>query len=159
MSQQHARVFEEPVTPVLESSPRASIRPLPVRIAPGDGHPRMRLVVGGRKPVVELTSSLPENRLYEAYRALRARGVQVIHTAVRRSGDKIVQLLHLAEADGSDFTSRRLRETMATLRRDCGVLLMHPRRGAVQSWLEPQSAASRGSGGRPGGAAWQQFAT
>jgi len=110
----------------------------------------MRLVVGGRKPVVELTSSLLQNRLYEAYRALRARGVQVVHTAVRRSGDTIVQVLHLAEADGSDFTSRRLRETMATLRRDCGVLLMHPRRDAVQSWLEPQSV---------GGAAWQQFGT
>lgn len=100
--------------------------------------------------MVELTSSSTQNRLYETYRALRARGIQVVHTAVRRSGDSIVQLLHLAEADGSDFTSRRLRETMATLRRDCGVLLMHPPRGRVQSWLEPQLS---------GGETWQQFAT
>jgi len=119
----------------------------------GDSHrARMRLVNGGLKPVVELTTPIRQNRLYEAYRALRARGIQVIHTAVRRVGDTVVQLLHLAEADGREFTSRRLRETLTALSRDCGVMLMRPSRRAVQ-WLEPKLPTLKR------GPSWQSYAT
>jgi len=111
--------------------------------------PSMRLVTGGSKPVIELTTSVPQIRLYEAYRALRARGVQVVHTAVRRSGNSLVQRLHLAESDGTELTSRRLRETLTTLSRECGLMLMRPPRGAVK-WMEPTPA---------GGTTWQAFAT
>lgn len=115
----------------------------------GVDQPRMRLIAAGKKPVVEVTTPVPQIRLYEAYRALRGHGVQVVHTAVRRSGNTIVQLLHLAEADGTEFTSRRLRETLATLRRECGLILARPRRRAAE-WLDPQGA---------GGTTWQSYAT
>jgi hypothetical protein len=68
---------------------------------------------------------------------------------VRRAGNSIVQLLHLAESDGTELTSRRLQETLTTLGRECGLILMRPSRGSVQ-WMEPKP---------PGGTTWQSFAT
>jgi len=142
MSQRYARSLQTDA-----SAARASVQDSAPEDA--DSGPSMRLLSDGKKPVIELVTSFPQIRLYEAYRALRARGVQVVHTAVRRSGSSVVQLLHLAEADGTELTSRRLRETLATLSRECGLMLMRPPLGAVE-WMEPKPA---------GGTTWQSFAT
>lgn len=75
--------------------------------------------------MVELTSAMVENVLYEVYRTLRAIGVQIVHATVRRRGDQLVQRFALIETDGRALTDRRLRESLSAIRASFGLTTVH----------------------------------
>lgn len=89
----------------------------------------------GRGPVVELTSPANGNPLYDAYCALRRVGVQVVHAAVHRHGDRMVQRLALRETDGSELSRVRLLQSLATLKSACAVSrVSHETLANTRSW-------------------------
>lgn len=80
---------------------------------------------GGNNPVVEVTSPVTGNPLHTAFCALRTVGVQVVHAAVHRSGDRMVQRLALRETDGTELSRVRLLESLSTLRSVYSVSRVH----------------------------------
>lgn len=89
----------------------------------------------GRGPVVELTSPAKGNPLYDAYCALRRVGVQVVHAAVHRHGDRMVQRLALRETDGTELSQVRLMQSLATLKSACAVSrVRHGTLASTQGW-------------------------
>jgi len=69
--------------------------------------------------VVEMTSPIARNVLYRAFRALRAIGVQVLHTRLRMRGGDAVETLRLAEFGDASLDQRRIFEVLAVLNAVC----------------------------------------
>lgn len=69
--------------------------------------------------VVEMTSPIARNVLYRAYGALRAIGVQVLHTRLRMCGGDAVETLHLAEFGDARLDQSRVFEVLAVLKTVC----------------------------------------
>ena len=68
---------------------------------------------------MEMTSPIARNVLYRAYGALRAIGVQVLHTRLRMTGDDAVETLHLAEFGDASLNQSRVSEVLAVLNDVC----------------------------------------
>ena len=81
----------------------------------------VRLLEGapGRDFVVEMISPIARNALHRTYSALRAIGVQVLHTTLRTNDGRSVQTLQLAELDDASLDARRGRQVLAVLNEVC----------------------------------------
>ena len=69
--------------------------------------------------VVEMTSPIARNVLYRAYGALRAIGVQVLHTRLRMRGENAIETLHLAEVGDASLDQGRVFKVLAVLNAVC----------------------------------------
>jgi len=88
----------------------------------------VRLLEGGpgKRAVVEMTSPVADNPIYRVYRALRALGVQIMHTEVRAFAGRVVQQLYLVERDGRTLDERRISDVLEALRRSRSEALEDP---------------------------------